>query len=96
MGKEWISANLLLVIKGKKLTLPSQILRQPRWSSSPNLLNLGPLRIELREAFRRWRVTFRGDLKCFIILILIYPYFLKKSGWRIDIYQLAIVVDRAI
>lgn len=63
MTKGWITANLLFIINGKKFVLPDGPLKKARWSSTNRLLNVGPLRIELREPYRRWRVSYRGDLK---------------------------------
>jgi hypothetical protein len=63
LTKEWVVANLLFLINGKKFTLPGGALRKPRWLSSKQSLNVGPLRVELREPFKRWRINYRGDLR---------------------------------
>ncbi|KAI6189640.1 hypothetical protein M3Y97_00030500 [Aphelenchoides bicaudatus] len=63
LTKEWIVANLFFLVNGKKFILSGEALRKPRWLSTDHLLNIGPLRIELREPFERWRVSFRGDLR---------------------------------
>jgi hypothetical protein len=63
LTKEWITACLLFLVDGKKYTTPGSQLKAPRWKSNKWLLNVGPLRVELREPYRRWRVTYRGDLR---------------------------------
>jgi hypothetical protein len=59
------SAFLMLIIDGIQyvpLCYPNTINAQSQ-SSSPNIYQIEGLRIELREPFRRWRITYRGLLK---------------------------------
>lgn len=71
LTKDWAVANLLFLINGKKFILPGEALRKPRWLSSNQILNVGPLRVELREPFKRWRVSYRGDLRSVKLVTLL-------------------------
>ncbi|KAI6186839.1 hypothetical protein M3Y98_00176800 [Aphelenchoides besseyi] len=58
-----VSVILMFLVDGQKYVWPNGHLEFSRNRLSERLLNFGPLRIELREPYRLWRITFRGDLR---------------------------------
>uniref|UniRef100_A0A914WYM1 Phosphoenolpyruvate synthase n=1 Tax=Plectus sambesii TaxID=2011161 RepID=A0A914WYM1_9BILA len=58
-------ASFRLCFNGSTYVLPSYPLPtySPKSRREPNIFSIGGLRVELREPFRRWRISFRGLLR---------------------------------